>query len=231
MKNKIDFDMHADSYDMDLSKALFVTGEDKDYFARGRIQWLSRYFQKHEHRPVRVMDYGCGTGSATPYLFDLPGVEELIGIDVSSKSLDVANRKYGSSRVLFLLFNQYKPGEEIDLVFSNGAFHHIPLNERASALDYIFRALRPGGLFAFWENNPWNPGTRYVMNRCPFDEDAVPISSWETHRLLTNTGFEIITTDYLFIFPKMFSWLRGIEPFVARLPLGGQYQVLCRKPR
>ena len=40
-------------------------------------------------------------------------------------------------------------------------------------------ALRPGGLFAFWENNPWNPGTRLVMSRIPFDRDAITLSALE----------------------------------------------------
>jgi hypothetical protein len=25
--------------------------------------------------------------------------------------------------------------------------------------------MRPGGVVALWENNPWNPATRYVMGR------------------------------------------------------------------
>jgi hypothetical protein len=31
------------------------------------------------------------------------------------------------------------------------------LTHWAAAVDYVYRSLRPGGLFAFWENNPWNP--------------------------------------------------------------------------
>jgi hypothetical protein len=42
---------------------------------------------------------------------------------------------------------------------------------------------------------------------------------------------EVIGTDFLFIFPKLLGWLRGLEPWVTRLPLGAQYQVLCRKPQ
>jgi hypothetical protein len=42
-------------------------------------------------------------------------------------------------------------------------------------------------------------------------------------------GFEVIQTDFLFIFPRILSRLRPLEPFVAHLPLGAQYQILCRK--
>ena len=160
---------------------------------------------------------------------DLIGVESVLGLDVSERSLDVAQRNYGSERAHFLLFNQYQPSEDIDLVYCNGVFHHIPLSRRATAVDYIYRLLRPGGLFALWENNPWNPGTRYVMSRIPFDRDAITLTAPETRRLLRTGGFEILRTDFLFIFPRVLSWLRCVEPLVTQLPLGGQYQVLCRK--
>ena len=110
-------------------------------------------------------------------------------------------------------------------------FHHIPPARRAEAVDYVLRSLRPGGIFAFWENNPWNPGTRYVMNRIPFDRDAVRLSEPQAKRLLRNGGFEILRTDFLFIFPKVLDWFRWIEPHCSSLPVGAQYQVLCRKPR
>ena len=81
---------------------------------------------------------------------------------------------------------------------------------------------------AFWENNPWNPGTRYVMSRIPFDRDAITLTPPEARRMLQAGGFDILRTDFLFIFPRVFSWFRGVEPFLVQLPLGAQYQVLCR---
>ncbi len=229
MTKKVEFDRHAESYDSDLSQAISVSGEDKDYFARGRIQWLSECLGKTKNRPRYLMDFGCGTGSATPHLLDLLKVQSILGIDISSKSLDLARQVHGSRYVQFLLLDQYHPIEQIDLVVSNGAFHHIPVDQRASTVNYIFRSLRPGGLLALWENNPWNPGTRYVMSQCAFDEDAIPLTSSETRRLVQDGGFEILRTDFLFIFPKMLACFRGIEPLVSRLPLGAQYQVLCRR--
>ena len=61
-----------------------------------------------------------------------------------------------------------------DLAYSNGTFHHIPPAKRMDALGFIFQRLKPGGIFALWENNPWNPGTRWVIeSRIPFDRDAI----------------------------------------------------------
>jgi hypothetical protein len=109
-------------------------------------------------------------------------------------------------------------------------FHHIPLAERADAARTVWRALRPSGWFAFWENNPWNPGTQVVMKRCPFDRDAQTLSPPRARALLGTAGFEVVRTDFLFMFPRALKALRFIEPRVARWPLGAQYQVLCRKP-
>ena len=96
-------------------------------------------------------------------------------------------------------------------------------------MNYIWRSLRPGGIFSLWENNPWNPGTRYVMSRIPFDRDAVTLTPHEAVRLLKTGGFEILRRDSLFFFPKQLNWLRWIEPYLLRVQLRGQYQVLCRK--
>jgi len=40
----------------------------------------------------------------------------------------------------------------------------------------------------------------------------------------------VLRTDFLFIFPKMLGFLRGLEPQLSRFPFGAQYQLLCRKP-
>ena len=47
--------------------------------------------------------------------------------------------------------------------------------------------------------------------------------------LLRNSGFTIVRSDFLFIFPEFLNLFRPLEPWVSKLPLGGQYQVLARK--
>ena len=92
-------------------------------------------------------------------------------------------------------------------------------------------ALRPGGLFALWENNPWNPGTRLVMRRIPFDRDADDaVRAAERGGCSRNAGFEIVSTDFLFVFPRALRALRPVERRLARLPAGAQYLVLARCP-
>ncbi|MGH9680168.1 MAG: class I SAM-dependent methyltransferase, partial [Candidatus Acidiferrales bacterium] len=104
-------------------------------------------------------------------------------------------------------------------------------SERASALAIVHSALRVGGLFSFWENNPWSLATRYVMSRCTFDRDAILLSPPEARGLLRDVGFEILRTDFRFIFPRALRALRKFEDLAYRVPLGAQYQILCRKVR
>ena len=39
-QNKATFDAYAAEYDVALARGISVSGEDKSYFARGRIEWL-----------------------------------------------------------------------------------------------------------------------------------------------------------------------------------------------
>jgi hypothetical protein len=84
-------------------------------------------------------------------------------------------------------------------------------------------------VFAFWENNPWNPGTRWVMSRIPFDRDAIKVGARRAVRMLEAAGFTVLRTEYLFIFPHALRRLRALERPLARFPLGAQYQVLAQK--
>src|SRR5579859_5811110 len=132
------------------------------------------------------------------------------------------------ARIRVSCANQWAPDGTVDLAFTNGVFHHIPPGERAACLGAIRRALRAGGLFAFWDNNPWNPGTHYVMSQCAFDRNAIKISPREAKTILSRAGFKVLRTHSLFYFPRQLRWLRRTESWLRRLPFGGQYLVLCR---
>ena len=223
------FDAYAADYDAALERGISVSGEDKEFFAQGRVQWLARRLAELGESPRRILDFGCGTGTGAHYLSRQYPAATVLGTDLSGSSLETARQRYGGERALFRLTSEHTPAGDIDIVFCNGVFHHIPLEERAGAVRRVHQSLCAGGHFAFWENNPWNPGTRYVMSRIPFDRDAITLSPPEARRLLDAGGFEIMRTDFLFFFPRWLGWLRRIEPRLAGFPLGAQYLVLARK--
>ena len=225
-----EFDSFATSYESDLAQALAVSGESKDFFAQGRVRWLAGRLRARGFQANSVLDYGCGTGSTAVLLREVLGASCILGLDVSGRSIDVAKALHEEGGIRFLRFNLYTPAADIDVAYCNGVFHHIPVAERDQAVTYIYRALRPGGMFALWENNPWNPGTRYVMSKCAFDKNAVTLSPPETVKLVQRNGFQLVGTDFRFFFPRALRWLRPLESILTSIPLGAQYMVLSRRP-
>src|SRR5262249_21153262 len=128
-----EFDQHAEDYNAALPH-LCWTGESREDFAVRRIEWLWERLKRIGVVPKRVMDFGCGTGSSNPFFFSVLGVESVIAVDVSRKSLEVAKRDHGSEHVQFLPLDEYRPGESLDLVFCNGVLHHISIRDRAAVM-------------------------------------------------------------------------------------------------
>jgi SAM-dependent methyltransferase len=225
-----EFDAYAERYEEALNRGISVSGESKEYFARGRVAWLAERLKQAGAGAGRVLDFGCGTGTATPFLLELFGATSVVGVDLSEASVAQAAKEHADPRARFQALRDFKPAADFDIVYCNGVFHHIPLAERASAMACVRDALKPGGYFGFWENNPWNLGTQIVMSRIPFDRDAIKVSPPEARRLVKAAGMEVVRTDFLFVFPAALKFLRGLERSLAAWPLGAQYQVLARKP-
>jgi len=223
------FDEYAGNYEAALAEGLQTTGEDSAYFARGRVEWMQRWIDRLEITPANVLDFGCGTGGSTPWLLQLRGVQAHIGVDISDASLTIARQTHTEERARFEHVDRFTVVNQIDLAFCNGVFHHIPPADRPACVRYVHRTLKPGGLFALWENNPWNPGVRYIMSRVSFDRDAITLPPPQTRTLLGVNGFDVLASEFLFIFPRALAPLRFLEKPLRRLPIGGQYLTLARK--
>jgi SAM-dependent methyltransferase len=224
------FDQYAqiDSYREALDRGLSASGESQDFFLHGRVLWLKRRLDEMGRSAGRVLDFGCGAGSATPVLNAILAARDITGLDDSVMQIALARELHPDAT--FFSTREYTPAGRCDLVYSNGVFHHIPPAQRPAAIQTIYQSLSPGGLLALWENNPWNPGTRYVMSRIPFDRDAVTLNPLETRALLRAGGFQVLRSDFLFYFPRSLRRLRALEPYLVRLPLGAQYLTLGRRP-
>jgi SAM-dependent methyltransferase len=223
------FDQYAAAYEQALSNALGPSGERREYFAEGRVAWVKHCLAEMRQPVNSLLDFGCGDGATTPLLLQELRAKSAVGVDVSAKSLEIARKHHGGERIRFEAIGGFQPSGQMDLAYCNGVFHHIPPAQRAAALAMVHRALCGRGFFSFWENNPWSLATRYVMSRCAFDRDAILLSPPGAREMLRNAGFEILRTDFRFIFPRSLRAFRKIEDLVYHAPLGAQYQVLCRK--
>jgi len=224
-----EFDDYAGNYDAALNQGLALSGEPKEYFARERVRWLAAQLGSLGMRPVRVLDFGCGTGDTSPHLLEEFQARMVVGVDSSRESLDIARATHADPRLRFEALDDLEPSGRFEVAYCNGVFHHVQPEHRLNALRYVHRSLSDGGHFGFCENNPWNPGTRLVMRRIPFDRDAQLLSPPLARELLARAGFEVLRTDFLFFFPRALSVLRPLEARLASVPAGAQYMILCRK--
>ncbi len=225
------FDEFAAEYDTALNRGLRFTGESKEYFAEGRLNWVRRVLGPAFQPGWRCLDYGCGIGAATPFLARIIEASDITGVDTSAESCDLARQAHGGNGARFSHPDALAAqAGSFDFAYCNGVFHHIPPDARAKAVAQIASALKPGGWFAFWENNPWNPITRLLMRFVPFDHDAILLWPSEARRLVGTTGLRVQRTDFLFIFPSALGFLRPLEFKISGLPFGAQYLVLAQKP-
>jgi SAM-dependent methyltransferase len=225
-----EFDEYAGDYHAALQMGLNLTGENASYYADGRCRWTADHAEQVELKVSRVLDFGCGTGTATRHLMNVFPDCHVTGADPSEASLAVARRDHAGLSSEFILPERLNEVGSMDLAYCNGVFHHIPPFDRVGAARSVYESLRPGGWFALWENNPWNPMVWYVMSRVPFDKDAIMLWPGETEDLLSRVGFRVSCTKFCFIVPGFLSLLRPVEPLLSSWPLGGQYVVFAQKP-
>ena len=220
----------ASTYDAMLERGLRLSGESKTFFTEGRLTRL-RELLPGPDVARQILDFGCGTGDTSGPLLERFGAVRVVGLDTSTGAVEHARRHHVGDAREFHHVDAFVARDTFDLCYTNGTFHHIEPGERVAVLGRLRAMLRPGGLLAVFENNPWNPGTRLVMRRVPFDRGARMVTTRRMRRLLVEAHFEIVTpTLYLFVFPAPLGALRGTERFLERLPLGGQYLVLGRRP-
>ncbi len=219
------------SYEADLNQGLSLSGEGKDFFAQGRLDLVARRLKElGREAPRTILDYGCGLGNATVALSQLWPQARVIGVDTSDSLISTARGNASDNPHCQFHTPETLPEDlRFDLVYCNGVFHHIPVAERSSVLAWIHARMTPGGLFSLWENNSWNPGTRWVMRRIPFDRDAILLSPLNSRRMLKHAGYHLLGYDFAFIFPKFMSGLRPLERCLCKLPLGAQYQILSQR--
>jgi SAM-dependent methyltransferase len=220
------------SYDEMLEQGISLSGESKDYFIDGRIDHLRARLQHPGAAPVTsVLDFACGVGDASTRLAAAFDGARVFGVDIAEGAVEEARRRIDDQRVEFGLLDAVPDEARFDLCYVNGAYHHIPPAQRLDVTKRIFGLLRPGGVLALFENNPWSPPARLVMRRIPFDRDAQMLRPATARGLLGDAGFETSTAPtYLFFFPNVLRQLRRFEPSLQRVPVGAQYLVIGRRP-
>jgi SAM-dependent methyltransferase len=115
------------------------------------------------NKTVSIADIGCGSGSAIRDLglLDFAFVD-YVGIDVSSKLMSMyksfLDRELPKKwKIQFIRASANKSifkDSSLDIVFSASALHHLEVD---SVINWISKALKPGGLFILNEPSEMNP--------------------------------------------------------------------------
>jgi len=218
----------ADEYEAMLQQGTRLSGDDRHFFVRGRIRDLVEHLPP-AFTPGRILDFGCGLGDASRHLAEVFPEAEVVGVDAAAGALSWAREHHAGARVSFATVERLPEQGVFDLCYVNGVLHHVAPGRRPAVVHAIRKALRPNGLLALFENNPWNLGARMVMSRIPFDRDAVPLSPRVTRRLLAACYLHCLSCRSLFYFPRPLAFLRPLERPLARVPLGAQYWLLAAR--
>jgi SAM-dependent methyltransferase len=226
-----EFDKFADEYRLTHARNIAITGEAPEYFAEYKMKDLAAEYVAHsqdaDHCPS-VLDFGAGIGTSVPFLRKHLPRARITCVDVSTRSLEIGKSLYGED-VAFLAFDGSRlpfPDASFDIAYAACVFHHIDHAQHIDLLTELRRVLRPGGLLAVFEHNPYNPLTVRAVQDCPFDENAQLIPASAMRERLLQAGLATTYIRYRIFFPRLLSILRPIESRLTWLPLGAQYYAI-----
>jgi SAM-dependent methyltransferase len=232
--NEAEFDKFAEEYYGLHAAGIACSGEGPEYFSEYKIADIFREYKLGKRQisePLQILDFGSGIGGSIPYVHKQFSNAKLICLDPSLRSLEVAEKQFGSL-AQYVHFDGKRipfPADKFDIAYAMCVFHHIDHDAHISLLKELRRVIRPCGNLFIFEHNPYNPLTVRVVNNCPFDENAKLIRGRDMRRRLLAAGFDRVTINYRVFFPHLFRVLRPLERFLTWLPIGGQYYARSQK--
>jgi SAM-dependent methyltransferase len=226
----VSFDNHAQSYRDDVGRSIAFAKIDHAHVTARKAEHLLALSASllGPPREQRVLDVGCGVGVTDSLLVEHVG--SLHGIDISAESVAEAAATNPSARYTAFDARTFPlPDASVDLAFAICVLHHVPPEERDGFLREMRRVVRPGGIVAVFEHNPFNPVTRVAVNRCDLDDDATLSRRGRTTRLLERAGLRVEAASYI-LFTRSPRWSARVDRVCGWLPAGAQYYVAARCP-
>ena len=98
---------------------------------------------------MEMLEFGCGTGSTA--IAHAPHVKHILATDISSKMLEIAQRKAEEAEITNITFQQTGidefsvADETFDVVMGMSILHLV--RSRDAVIAKVHRTLKPGGLF------------------------------------------------------------------------------------
>ena len=225
------FDAYAGNYADEVQASIDFAGLPHDFYLRAKALLLAEVVQQRLGigGALSCLDVGCGVGALHPHI--APLFDHLAGVDVSVASIAEASRRrpagvyrsYDGTRLPF-------EDDTFDVALTVCVMHHVPPGAWGTFVDEMRRVVRPGGLVAVIEHNPYNPLTRFAVSRCAFDADAVLLPARRVANLFAASGLTGVAVRHFLLLPSLARAARLLEALVAGMPLGAQYMAFCMKP-
>jgi SAM-dependent methyltransferase len=229
--SRVEFDKYASAYETLLRDPIrdCFSSHSSGFFHERKRDLILTYFRNQgvDTHTMSYLDLGCGKGDLASLLRE--EFSRVAGCDPSAGMLKTIQKL--ETRVQTDLCEIPFRTAEFDFVTAVCVYHHVPSAARLSLTREVSRVLRPGGVFAIIEHNPYNPAARLIVRRAPVDEDALLLTRCETSRLMRAAGFCSQTSRYFLFFPKSLYCSAGdrVERWLSKIPLGGQYVVFAKK--
>jgi ubiquinone/menaquinone biosynthesis C-methylase UbiE len=225
-----EFDEFAHEYHeslMDPVRAFFASGTD--YFHRRKFELLQKLLHVRGLSSANLnwIDVGCGQGDLLK--LGAGKFQSLAGCDVSSGMLARCNGL--DVRLQVEIHRLPFRSATADIITAVCVFHHVKPADRLPLVKDVVRVLKPGGRLIVMEHNPINPATQWIVSRSPVDGNALLLSRREVGTLMQQADLETDGHEYFLYLPeRLYHRLATIEGFLGKLPLGGQYVAIGRKP-
>jgi 2-polyprenyl-3-methyl-5-hydroxy-6-metoxy-1,4-benzoquinol methylase len=157
----------------------------------------------------KILDLGCGTGKFGLKLARMSN--EVVGIDISQNSIDIANRtaeKYQIRTFKGIVdnFKKTKYKNYFDYVLAVNMIHHT--NDVDVILKNIKNCLKKDGFFIVFEVNPFNPLYIPFLISCGqikshLTKEFIRSNIYSLKKLLRKNGFKVISTRKWCLLPTM----------------------------
>lgn len=224
------FDAEVGTYSKTVNEAVSFSGLDVDFFTRVKADYILDIAKRRflDIGALKLIDVGCGVGNFHPLL--APHFNQVSGVDISTASIELA--KTANPGVEYAAYDGVvlpHSDSTFEIAIAVCVMHHVPPENWSNFSSELFRVLKPGGIAICFEHNPANPVARFVVDRCPFDEDAVLLKSAKAVELLTAAGFRNAKARFILTVPAFNSVFRSVDKFFSRLPFGAQYYAIAEK--
>ncbi|MBI5273846.1 MAG: 3-demethylubiquinone-9 3-O-methyltransferase [Chlamydiales bacterium] len=189
-----------------------------------RVPWIIREIDNHFSSPVTVLDIGCGGGLLTNPLSEQG--HEVVGIDLSLSSLDIAKRYDNTKRVKYIYADACHlpfPDNHFDVVCAMDVIEHVEDQQKLFA--EAARVLKKGGFFFFhtFNRNPLSylliiKGVDWFVPNAPSNMHVYPLfmKPKELSHLCNINQLKVI--KWLGVTPNIFSKAMGKMLYHRKIP-------------